>query len=1560
MRIYLSYHTPDGPQASALKLAIEAAMPGAEVFFVPEVLKAGRFWTPQLGRSLAQADAFLMLIGDRIGPYQLVECNLAMERHAIQPGFRLVPVLISDAAPSLPSLTLLDWIQAASPEAEPARSKIIAALRGAPIEKNREPWRAVAPYRCLEALREQDAALLFAREADTAMALKAIASGERRVVTVVGNSGAGKSSLIEAGVITALKRRRWPGGKSWSGDKSWPGGGKPWPETLADSREWAYLTMRPGEDPIRALLTAFMDLLFDEESEGGRIVQRERWRTLLGEGSEGISNLIDAVQARFPRERNLTPPRRVLLNIDQSEELYTLTPSGLRARFSELIAEGLKDARFLAVASLRSDFYGRLQDNRPLFNVSTRIDLPPLDASQLKIVATDPLLILGARCEPEELADAIVSGADGRPGSLALMSYFLTNLWKQMRERGDGVLRLVEASDAAEGAALDLAKSLSDHANRFAEAQGKDLDAVRRLFTSKLAIVQEDGRPAPRRAFGSELSAEEWLLVEELTRPEWRFLAVGEEGPGGGLYVEVAHEVLFESWAMLNEWLKIKRNYLVVRTPSKPAEPVRRRSPWTAVITTAAAALAVVAVVEGWQLRHAAIEREQTEEQQKAHAEEEERNEAAERRQTRETTEHLKAQAQEALKNAASATNALTEERRKAQAETERLRSEAGAALKNAASAADALAEERRKANAQTVRLRAQAEEARKSAANSSETLAEERRKTAAETERLKTQAEAALKSAESAADTLVFGAARRFSTVHGVRQTEINEILKRALQITDELRQTGDLTPEMKRIRAAALLQLTDNALALGDAEEAGKAAIEGAGLLRGLAEADPDNPARRYDMAVAHDKLAAVLEAQGDLKGALSSYKQSLDIVQRLVQANPANATWRRQTSWSYQQIGSVTEKMDNLPEALNAYRASLSIIEPLAAAVSASEDLVSDLSWAYIRLGGALQKQKELPDALKLYRSSLAICERMAAADPSSSAWSNNLRVAYDHLGSGLKDQRDLPNALIAYKSSLAVAQRLSDSAPDDADWRHTLAASFDNVGVMLEMLGDLMGALKHHEDSLALIEHLSDADPGNAAWRHDVAVSYNHIGNVQLALGHPAEALKAFQESLDRREMMVKASPENTGWQTELASSYLNVGDALEGQGAFAEAIKAYRSSLAIHEHLVETASDNLAEQAALAYANDRIGRASASMGDLPEALKAFRASIEIGERVSKAAPNDDRARKFLAWLYDQTGGILEKQGDSAGAIKAYRDGLAIKERLVQANLGDADQRVSLAISHEQIGSIAGEAKNIDEATSEYAKSLEIHEALCKEHPDNMEYRANSTVPMLNAGSLKGEQGEEDLRRGLTILKDLQAQGKLSPKWVSTIAWAREKLTEARVGEKSRKLQDSVTEEFGKSHFLEALKLKEEQVALIEQAESQTLGEVGAVTAGFLGEVGWYALFTNEYDKSLKASERAFALATDEGMRLAIATNKAHALMFLGRMEEARAVYLEHRGKDVLNQGKWESVIAKDFAELRTKGVSNPMMTEIEGLLGAQANAAEETSSTSAAVPGAKAN
>jgi tetratricopeptide (TPR) repeat protein len=95
----------------------------------------------------------------------------------------------------------------------------------------------------------------------------------------------------------------------------------------------------------------------------------------------------------------------------------------------------------------------------------------------------------------------------------------------------------------------------------------------------------------------------------------------------------------------------------------------------------------------------------------------------------------------------------------------------------------------------------------------------------------------------------------------------------------------------------------------------------------------------------------------------------------------------------------------------------------------------------------------------------------------------------------------------------------------------------------------------------------------------------------------------------------------------------------------------------------------------------------------------------------------------------------------------------------------------------------------------------------------------------------------------------------------------------------------------------------------------------------------GNLALGLLWARKFEKSLDTSDRAIAAAPS---LVWLYTNRAHALMFLGRVDDARALYLAHRGEKTQDDDGdiWEDAISKDFAALRKAGLANPLMDEIE--------------------------
>jgi hypothetical protein len=234
-----------------------------------------------------------------------------------------------------------------------------------------------------------------------------------------------------------------------------------------------------------------------------------------------LRDLLDATQARYRDELHQPEPPAFFIYIDQGEELYVRAEEREPQRFSEILAQGLTDPRLRAMISMRTDFFGELQKDEPLYAVHRQINVPPLREAQLREVVSQPAALLSAGFETPGLAASIAqrtaeeSARDA--GALPLLSYLLDDMWTRMVHQGDGVRRLPAQ-------AIELGAVLVGRADAFLTAHPGSGDELRRIFTLKLATVREGEEPTRRRAARSEFTDEEWRLVNELADHPNRFL----------------------------------------------------------------------------------------------------------------------------------------------------------------------------------------------------------------------------------------------------------------------------------------------------------------------------------------------------------------------------------------------------------------------------------------------------------------------------------------------------------------------------------------------------------------------------------------------------------------------------------------------------------------------------------------------------------------------------------------------------------------------------------------------------------------------------------------------------------------------------------------------------------------------------------------------------------------------------------------------------------------------------------------------------------------------------
>ena len=289
---------------------------------------------------------------------------------------------------------------------------------------------AICPYRGLDAFREEDAAFFFGRgSADDPNSPIGELVGKVRehpFVMVVGRSGSGKSSLVYAGLLPALRRER--------------------------DRFWNFLSLRPGPAPLRALAAAFNPRADDEgAAEYATKITNEAEKLRTGD-PELLSHMI-----RQELERAEGKPDRLLLYIDQWEELYAQGPPGTdreRAaqhaadvdRFIDLLLTAARTAPVAVVGTVRADFYDPLIGHEQIKSLlpSRQVLLGKMLRSDLEQIIVEPARKVGLVFDPPDLVQRILDEAGEDEGMLPLLQYALKETWNMRvgnRLTGDSYTR---------------------------------------------------------------------------------------------------------------------------------------------------------------------------------------------------------------------------------------------------------------------------------------------------------------------------------------------------------------------------------------------------------------------------------------------------------------------------------------------------------------------------------------------------------------------------------------------------------------------------------------------------------------------------------------------------------------------------------------------------------------------------------------------------------------------------------------------------------------------------------------------------------------------------------------------------------------------------------------------------------------------------------------------------------------------------------------------------------------------------------------------------------------
>ena len=364
------------------------------------------------------------------------------------------------------------------------------------------------PYRSLSyfTAKPKDALVFYGRSQLTKQLIERVKTKDR-LLMVLGASGSGKSSLLRAGLLYQLKLG----------------------QAIPGSDRWHYLEpFTPSEIPWKTL---------QEVLEKGKGEQKQ------------------------PENSSKT---RVVMMIDQFEECFTMIKPYQRQEFFDRLIELIENTNNLIVLiAMRSDFRGRLRDypkfiekiNRPYINVDH------LNRQEIEEAIAKPAELVGLGIEGS-LKQQLINDVEDYPGSLPLLQYTLTELWKQSRQQKFLYLETYQKLGGIEG-------TLEKRANQvFDSLSPVDQRVATGLFLELTQV--EDTLDARRRVRLGELvnshhNLEQLDTVsEKLASQDNRLITRSHQENSEDVVLDVVHEALIRHWGRLVKWKQDYTEAMVV------------------------------------------------------------------------------------------------------------------------------------------------------------------------------------------------------------------------------------------------------------------------------------------------------------------------------------------------------------------------------------------------------------------------------------------------------------------------------------------------------------------------------------------------------------------------------------------------------------------------------------------------------------------------------------------------------------------------------------------------------------------------------------------------------------------------------------------------------------------------------------------------------------------------------------------------------------------------------------------------------------------------------------
>lgn len=540
-RVFISYSRRDKIFAERLARDLDDA--GLVVWIDFRQITGGELWQNEIYRGIERSEFVIYCMSP--ASVESVWCNKEIAA-AREQNKLIIPIMVVDSYEDLQKSEALNWILNVHfisfvNRYEQAYTELLNALPGSRpvgVYDEFDPESAQNPFKGLEAFQQTDAHFFFGRERMIQRGLKRMQ--ETRFLAFVGASGSGKSSLVRAGILPALRDGKIPA-----------------------SETWRTALFTPGPRPMEALATRIIPYLEEDNT-------RTMERVIKNIQDLGIAKqYVDDMLKDAPKES------RLLIVIDQFEEVFTRASDAEAKPFIDILvkAAASTEVRLQFVLTMRADFFGSLSRYpalAQLFEQENMIIVTEMTAANIRRAIEGPVQAVGLKYE-DGLVDRILDDVRSQPGSLPLLQYAL----RQLFDKRQGAVLTHEAYDEVGGVRRALAQHAEEIYSKLTDAQQ---ETTRRLLL-RLIEVGDSGEATRRKVARAELQFDDIEdshvdeVIDILTAADSRLLIASREISSSEdddskpiIWLEVSHEALIREWDRFKTWVSSRLEDLQYNT----------------------------------------------------------------------------------------------------------------------------------------------------------------------------------------------------------------------------------------------------------------------------------------------------------------------------------------------------------------------------------------------------------------------------------------------------------------------------------------------------------------------------------------------------------------------------------------------------------------------------------------------------------------------------------------------------------------------------------------------------------------------------------------------------------------------------------------------------------------------------------------------------------------------------------------------------------------------------------------------------------------------------------